>query len=151
MIVYGERMVNDRFDGSNGFAIDGGIKDSMCGRRPLHHPILMTLIRHIRRLTTELNCPMPAVDVAHQRLITARSIHQEQKLAGTHKWDIMDWSALIAGSRVATGMHPFDSNQVCYLLSRNIPGVDYSVTPTRVPMSSWMIDFEKLYQLIIPT
>ncbi|KAI9570357.1 NAD(P)-binding protein [Boletus coccyginus] len=100
LIAYGERMVNDRFDGSNGFAIDGGIKDSM----------------HIRRLTAELNCPMPAVDVAHQRLITARSIHQEQKLAGTHKWDIIDWSALIAGSRVATGMHPFDSNQSTHVV-----------------------------------
>lgn len=29
MIGYGERMVNDRFDGSDGFAIDGGINDSM--------------------------------------------------------------------------------------------------------------------------
>ncbi|KAF8140492.1 NAD(P)-binding protein [Boletus edulis] len=95
LIAYGDRMVNDRFDGSNGFAIDGGIKDSM----------------HIRRLTAELNCPMPAVDIAHQRMITARSIHQEQKLAGTHKWDIIDWSALIAGSRVAAGMDPFDSNK----------------------------------------
>jgi 3-hydroxyisobutyrate dehydrogenase-like beta-hydroxyacid dehydrogenase len=95
LIAYGDRMVNDCFDGSNGFAIDGGIKDSV----------------HIRRLTAELNCPMPAVDIAHQRMITARSIHQAQKLAGTHKWDVIDWSALIAGSRVAAGMDPFDSNK----------------------------------------
>ncbi|KAF9245887.1 NAD(P)-binding protein [Melanogaster broomeanus] len=96
LIAYGERMVNNRFDGSNGFAIDGGIKDSM----------------HIRRLTAELNCPMPAVDIAHQRMITARSIHQEQKVAGTQKWDIMDWSAMIAGSRVAAGLDPFDNSKV---------------------------------------
>ncbi|KAG8219605.1 NAD(P)-binding protein [Butyriboletus roseoflavus] len=100
LIAYGERMVNDRFDGSDGFAIDGGIKDSV----------------HIRRLTAELNCPMPAVDIAHQRMITARSIHQEQKLAGTHKWDIIDWSALIAGSRVAAGMDPFDSNKSTHVI-----------------------------------
>lgn len=55
---------------------------------------------------------MPVVDTAHQRMVTARSIHQEQKLAGTHKWDIIDWSALIAGSRVAAGMDPFDCNKV---------------------------------------
>jgi hypothetical protein len=77
------------------------------------------LTRHIRRLTAELNCPMPTVDIAHQRMITARSIHQEQKLAGTHKWDIIDWSALIAGSRVAAGMDPFDCNKVRFL-SRNV-------------------------------
>lgn len=45
VINYGEKMVNDLFDGSNGFAIDGGIKDSM----------------HIRRLTTDLDSPMPAL------------------------------------------------------------------------------------------
>ena len=78
---------------------------------------------------------MPAVDIAHQRLITARSIHQEQRLAGTHKWDIIDWSALIAGSRVATGMHPFDSNKVCFL-SQDIPsfmGVNYSMPHLEYP------------------
>lgn len=82
----------------------------------------MSLIRHIRRLTAELNCPMPAVDIAHQRMVTARSIHQEQKLAGTHKWDIIDWSALIAGSRVAAGMDPFDSNKVCL---QNVPSLSH--------------------------
>ncbi|KAF9225572.1 NAD(P)-binding protein [Gyrodon lividus] len=96
LIAYGERMVNDRFDGSIGFAIDGGIKDSV----------------HLRRLSAELNCPMPAVDIAHQRMITARSIHREQEVAGTQKWDILDWSALIAGSRVAAGLDPFDSSKV---------------------------------------
>ncbi|KAG9314152.1 NAD(P)-binding protein [Chiua virens] len=100
LIAYGERMVNDRFDGSNGFAIDGGIKDSV----------------HIRRLTAELNCPMPAVDIAHQRMITARSIHKEQKSAGTHKWDVIDWSAMIAGSRVAAGMAPFDCNKSTHVV-----------------------------------
>lgn len=89
--------------------------------------MLMSLIRHIRRLTAELNCPMPAVDIAHQRMITARSIHHEQKLVGTHKWDIIDWSALIAGSRVAAGMDPFDSNKVG-LHMHNAPSLPRELT-----------------------
>ncbi|EIW86945.1 NAD(P)-binding protein [Coniophora puteana RWD-64-598 SS2] len=95
MVAYGEKMVADKFDGSVGFAINGGIKDA----------------NHIRRLTAELNSPMPAVDVAHQRMIAARAIFEAQKAAGTNKWDIIDWSALIAGSRVAAGLDPFDSSK----------------------------------------
>lgn len=38
-------MVNDLFDGSKGFAIDGGIKDST----------------HIRKLAAGTNSPMPAL------------------------------------------------------------------------------------------
>lgn len=38
-------MVHDLFDGSQGFAIDGGIKDST----------------HIRKLAAEMNSPMPAL------------------------------------------------------------------------------------------
>ncbi len=42
---YGNKMVHDLFDGTKGFAIDGGIKDSA----------------HIRKLATDVNCPMPAL------------------------------------------------------------------------------------------
>ena len=38
-------MVNDLFDGTKGFAIDGGIKDST----------------HIRKLAADTNSPMPAL------------------------------------------------------------------------------------------
>lgn len=38
-------MVHDEFDGTKGFAIDGGIKDSA----------------HIRKLAAEKNSPMPAL------------------------------------------------------------------------------------------
>ncbi|KIM70315.1 hypothetical protein SCLCIDRAFT_1207637 [Scleroderma citrinum Foug A] len=92
LIAYGDKMVNNRFDGSVGFSIDLGIKDSL----------------HLRRLAAELNCPMPTVDIAHQRLITARAIHERQKSSGSQTWDILDWSATIAGSRVAAGLEPFD-------------------------------------------
>ncbi|OAX40889.1 NAD(P)-binding protein [Rhizopogon vinicolor AM-OR11-026] len=94
-IFYGNKMVNDLFDGSAGFAIDGGIKDA----------------NHARRLSAELNCPMPAVDNAFRSLIGARAMYQAQALAGTQQWDVLDWSALIASSRVAAGLNPFDSAQ----------------------------------------
>lgn len=42
---YGHKMVHDEFDGTKGFAIDGGIKDST----------------HIRKLAAEKNSPMPAL------------------------------------------------------------------------------------------
>ncbi|KAG1757840.1 NAD(P)-binding protein [Suillus lakei] len=95
LVAYGHKMVNDLFDGSVGFAIDGGIKDA----------------NHIRRLSAELNCPMPAVDNTHRGLISARAMHQAQMVAGTQQWDILDWSALIASSRVAAGLNPFDSKK----------------------------------------
>ncbi|KAG2360628.1 NAD(P)-binding protein [Suillus spraguei] len=95
LVAYGNKMVNDLFDGSVGFSIDGGIKDA----------------NHIRRLSAELNCPMPTIDNTHRGLITARAIHQAQVVAGTQQWDILDWSSLIASSRVAAGLNPFDSKK----------------------------------------
>ncbi|KAG2120613.1 NAD(P)-binding protein [Suillus discolor] len=95
LVAYGHKMVNDLFDGSIGFALDGGIKDA----------------NHIRRLSAELNCPMPAVDNAHRSLIGARAMHQAQIVAGTQQWDVLDWSSLIASSRVGAGLNPFDSKK----------------------------------------
>ncbi|KAG2057082.1 NAD(P)-binding protein [Suillus hirtellus] len=95
LVAYGHKMVNDLFDGSIGFALDGGIKDA----------------NHIRRLSAELNCPMPAVDNAHRALIGARAMHQAQIVAGTQQWDVLDWSSLIASSRVGAGLNPFDSKK----------------------------------------
>ncbi|KAG1766407.1 NAD(P)-binding protein [Suillus occidentalis] len=96
LVAYGNKMINDSFDGSVGFAMDGGIKDSS----------------HVLRLSAELNCPMPAVSNAHRSMITTRAIHQAQVVAGTQQWDIIDESALIASSRVAAGLNPFDSKKV---------------------------------------
>ncbi|KAJ8596256.1 NAD(P)-binding protein [Rhizopogon salebrosus TDB-379] len=95
LVAYGNKMVNDLFDGTVGFAIDGGIKDS----------------NHIRRLTAELNCPMPAIDNAHSSLLSARAIHQAQAVAGIQQWEVLDESAIIASSRVAAGLDPFDSGK----------------------------------------
>jgi len=94
MIDYGHKMVNDHFDGTKGFAIDGGIKDA----------------NHIRRLTGDFNSPMPIIDLAHQHLLTARAGHVAQTLLGKAKFKVLDWSALIAGVRVSAGLDGLDSN-----------------------------------------
>ncbi|KAH7886018.1 NAD(P)-binding protein [Phlebopus sp. FC_14] len=90
LLLFGEKMVNSRF-GEVGYDIDGCIK----------------VTQDMRRLSAEYGSPMPVIDLAHQRLLTARSLHEAQKLAGTNKWDVIDWSAMIAGSRVAAGLDPF--------------------------------------------
>jgi len=95
MANYANKIVHDEFDGSKGFALDGGLKDAS----------------HIRRLTAELNAPMPVVDLAHQHMLTARAIHDAQKVAGTQSFDSLDWSALVAGPRVAAGLDGLDSSK----------------------------------------
>lgn len=95
IINYATKLLHDEFDGTKGFAIDGGIKDAS----------------HIRRLTNEANCPMPTIDIAHQHLLTARSIHQGRVQRGDPTWDVLDWSAIIAGTRAAAGLDPFDINK----------------------------------------
>ncbi|KAJ7665665.1 NAD-P-binding protein [Mycena rosella] len=95
LIRYSDRMSHDQFDGSTGFAIDGGIKDAS----------------HIRRLTAVHNSPMPTIDIAHQHLITARAIHTSKVQAGKEAVEVLDWSGIVAGTRVAAGLEPFDSHK----------------------------------------
>ncbi|KAG2022831.1 hypothetical protein CC2G_000550 [Coprinopsis cinerea AmutBmut pab1-1] len=92
MINYTQRMMTENFDGSNGFAIDGGIKDAT----------------HIRRLSAKHNCPMPTIDVAHQHLVTARALHLRQKKEGKDTFEVLDWSGIIAGARTAAGLSGLD-------------------------------------------
>lgn len=92
-VSYGDKLLHNQFDGTCGFSIDGGIKDST----------------HIRRLSTEHNAPMPAIDAAHHHLLTARALHAAQARTGTTSFPVLDWSALIAGTRVAAGLGAFDS------------------------------------------
>ncbi|THH26608.1 hypothetical protein EUX98_g7577 [Antrodiella citrinella] len=93
IVNYGEKILHDAFDGTTGFAIDGGIKDAT----------------HVRRLSTEMDCPMPSLDSAHQHLLTARAIHAAKSLRGEDVFATLDWSSLVAGTRVAAGLDPFDS------------------------------------------
>ncbi|KAI0354664.1 NAD-P-binding protein [Trametes cingulata] len=95
LVNYGEKMLHDQFDGSKGFAIDGGLKDSA----------------HIRKLATELDSPMPALDAAHQHMLTARALHANQARRGNARFDVLDWSSLVAGARVAAGLDGFDSSK----------------------------------------
>ncbi|KAI3622253.1 hypothetical protein WG66_015845 [Moniliophthora roreri] len=95
LMAYADRMATDNFDGTIGFAINGGIKDAS----------------HIRRLTAEVNAPMPAIDIAHQHLITARALHTAQKNEGKPTVETLDWSGIVAGSRVAAGLDGFDSKK----------------------------------------
>lgn len=111
-------MLHDKFDGSKGFAIDGGIKDATYaiiiprdifdGCSPL-----VCSYSHIRKLTAEHNSPMPVVDTAHQHLLTARALHAQAERAGNATFPILDWSALVAGTRAAAGLDALDSNKVC--------------------------------------
>ncbi|KAJ7747198.1 NAD-P-binding protein [Mycena olivaceomarginata] len=93
---YSERMSTNNFDGATGFSIDGGIKDAS----------------HIRRLTAVHNSPMPSIDIAHQHLITARAIHTGHVEAGRDAVEVLDWSGIVAGTRVAAGLDAFESKNV---------------------------------------
>jgi len=94
IVNYSKKILNDEFDGSKGFAIDGGLKDA----------------GHMRRLAYDHNSPMPVVDAAYRNMLTARAIHQAQKAASLAqdtpppKHEVLDWSALVAGVRVSAGL-----------------------------------------------
>ncbi|KAF8665339.1 hypothetical protein AX16_000358 [Volvariella volvacea WC 439] len=92
---FSDKIVRDEFDGTQGFSIDGGIKDAS----------------HIRRLSTQYNAPMPAIDVAHQHLITARALHQNNVQNGTAPFQVLDWLGLAAGTRLGAGIDPLDSKK----------------------------------------
>ena len=44
-------------------------------------------------------------------MLTARAIHANQVAAGTAEHQVLDWSALIAGTRVAAGLDAFDTEK----------------------------------------
>ncbi|KAI5120225.1 hypothetical protein M0805_000039 [Coniferiporia weirii] len=92
---YANKMTHDTFDGLKGFAIDGGLKDAT----------------HIRSLTAEHNVAMPVIDAAHQHMVTARAIHKNQKVQGREQFEVLDWSALVAGPRVAAGLDGLNSGK----------------------------------------
>jgi len=57
---------------------------------------------------------MPTIDVAHQHLLTSRALHSAHKLKGATgkdsvgEFDVLDWSAIVAASRVAAGLEGFN-------------------------------------------
>ncbi|KAH9962724.1 hypothetical protein BGW80DRAFT_1463435 [Lactifluus volemus] len=67
----------NKFEGSVGFSIDGGVKDAT----------------HMRRLASEQNSPTPIVDTAHNHMLTARALHGTQARTGTTHFPVLDWSS----------------------------------------------------------
>ncbi|KAG9048835.1 hypothetical protein FS837_011918 [Tulasnella sp. UAMH 9824] len=89
---YSKRILTDDFDASNGFQIDGGLKD----------------VHHMQRLATEHQVPIPIIDIAQQHLVTAKALNASQPSYKVIK--NQDWSSLVAASRIAAGLSPFDSS-----------------------------------------
>jgi hypothetical protein len=54
---------------------------------------------------------MPLIDIGLQHLLTARALHSAQAVQGKQQFDTLDWSALVAGTRVAAGLDGFDSRK----------------------------------------
>lgn len=86
-IGYAKKILDQSFDSAEGFSLDGGIKDAS----------------HIRRLGASVDCPLPIVDVAHQHLIAAR--------ANAPPGQKLDWSSLVAGQRLASGLPAFGKRE----------------------------------------
>ena len=81
---YGDKMLINKFDGSLAFGDDGIIKDAP----------------HIRRFTSQSGASMPVTDVAHRHLLAARAIQEAQARPGAQEFEVLDWSTLIAGTKV---------------------------------------------------
>ncbi|CAE6509099.1 hypothetical protein RSOLAG22IIIB_05065 [Rhizoctonia solani] len=85
LVNYSKKMLNDSFDGNQGFHLEGGLKDA----------------NHILSLSQDSNSPMPIITLARDHLLTARA--QEEK-----PFPSLDWSALVSGNRLAAGLDAFD-------------------------------------------
>ena len=90
-LSYGDKMLHNKFDGSHGFNIDGAVNDAS----------------NMRKLSLEHNTPWPAIENASHHMLTARALHTAQERTGTTSFPVLDWSSLIAGTRVAAGLDPF--------------------------------------------
>ncbi|KAG8872175.1 hypothetical protein FRB97_007900, partial [Tulasnella sp. 331] len=91
LIKYGERILNDDFDGDTGFNINSGLKD----------------VHHIQRLSAQYDCPVPFLDTTGRHIVTARALNAARPEHERHP--NLDWSAMVAASRVAAGLDPFNS------------------------------------------
>lgn len=75
---YSQRIAAGDYDASSGFAVDLALKD----------------VGHVRTLGTEVGCPVPVADLAHNHLVTAKA-----------KWGgEMDWGAIALSVRDAAGL-----------------------------------------------
>jgi len=95
IVNYGKRIATDNFDGNNGFALQGGMKDA----------------KHIRTLAENSNSPIPTIDTAFQNMCTARALRDSPYSVSKPEHEVLDWSALVAGPRVAAGLDGFDTRK----------------------------------------
>jgi hypothetical protein len=123
--------MQDSFDGSQGFAIGGGIKDATS----VVANDLLSLAALTLRQAPPISVDDPVVpDACHRRCSPAPShcsLHSsvtvarrtltlrcDREPAGVQCADdvlsleTLDWSSLVAGSRVAAGLDAFDSEKV---------------------------------------
>ncbi len=56
--------------------------------------------------------PCNPQDAAHHHMLTARALHANAARVGNARFDVLDWSSLVAGTRVAAGLDGFDSSKV---------------------------------------
>ena len=67
-------------------------------------------------------------------MLTARALYANQVKQGNAQFEVLDWSSLIAGSRVSAGLEPFDSSKVCtvfpYVRIRCLTMSYFSNTPS---------------------
>lgn len=82
-IGYGTKIVNNDFKASGGFTCIGGKKDAT----------------HISNLGKSVGCPMHIVDRAIQ--------HLDATIEANKSGQDKDWSSLVAGQRLESGMEPF--------------------------------------------
>jgi hypothetical protein len=54
---------------------------------------------------------MPVIDTARQHLLTARALHSAEVAQGKQRFDTLDVSAIVAGTRVAAGLDGLDSRK----------------------------------------
>lgn len=116
-------MLHNKFDGSLGFNIDGAVNDAS----------------NMRRLSLEHNTPWPAIENASHHMLTARALHTAQERTGTTSFPVLDWSSLIAGTRVAAGLDPFGGAEasnspaltLIFMLKRTSSALTWSLRPNK--------------------
>lgn len=81
MIGYGGKILNNEFEASTGFTTVGGLKD----------------VTHVRRLAQSVGVTLPALDAAQRGLVASIANGGAE----------MDWSTMVAGTRLSAGLNPF--------------------------------------------
>ncbi|RDB26407.1 putative oxidoreductase YfjR [Hypsizygus marmoreus] len=88
LCAYGDKMLNHAFDGSQGFSLNGGIKDAT----------------HVQSLAKTHGTPMPALEAARVHLVKAREIHEREIAVGKSGVGVLDVASLVTAVREEAGV-----------------------------------------------